>query len=64
MGTTEEQIAALHEAVEALYQALQESRTPPPRPFATTEPEPEEHEPEATEQELQRARRALDRLST
>ena len=64
MATTEEQIAALREAVEALYRAIQEIRTPPPRPFAATEPEPQEHDPQATETDLEEARRALDKLST
>lgn len=64
MATTEERVTALHEAMEALYEALEQSRVMPPVPFSSTGSEPEEHEPDATEEALARARRALDRAAS
>ncbi len=64
MATTEERMNALQEAVEALYEAVEHSRVMPPVPFSSTGTEPEEHEPDATDAALAKARKALDRAAS
>lgn len=62
--TTEERLNALHEAMEALYEALDQSREMPRVPFSSTGSEPEEHDPDATDQAMAKARQALDRAAS
>lgn len=63
MAAHDQQITALREAVEALYEALRRSRAMPPQPFTSRPAEPEEFEPDSTEEALAQARKALDRVA-
>lgn len=64
MATTEERITALYEAIEALYEAVEHSRVMPSVPFSGTGTAPEEHAPDATDEALAKARKALDRAAS